>query len=107
MKDGLSVAEPTTRGKIRHFTDLIVWQEAHPLVQQLIRAAFSIPANIAEGFRRRTKPDPILQYCSSFAGRANLFFILAKDLGYVENDCREQIDHLDAKLTRLSQSIQA
>jgi len=124
----LSVAEPTPSRKIKHFTDLIVWQEAHALVlkvykliddfpererfaleQQLIRAAVSVPANIAEGFRRRTKPEKIRFYNIAQASLAEVtyFFILAKDLGYIDSDSREQINQLDAKLTRLTQSIQS
>ncbi|MBC8375236.1 MAG: four helix bundle protein [FCB group bacterium] len=117
----------TSRGKITHFTDLVVWQEAHALVlevyaliekfperekfalvQQLIRASVSIPANIAEGFRRRTKPEKIRFYNIAQASLAEVtyFFILAKDLKYITSDHREQIDLLDKKLTRLIQSIQ-
>ena len=121
------MAESVSSGKIEHFTDLIVWKEAHALVleiyrliedfperekfaleQQLIRAAVSVPANIAEGFRRRTKPEKIRFYNIAQASLAEVtyFFILAKDLGYINNDHREQIDLLDKKLTRLIQSIQ-
>ena len=72
----------------RTFQDLLVWQKAHRFVLgiyalttsfpkqetyglslQMRRAAVSIPANIAEGFRRRGKADKAR-------------FILAKDLGY-------------------------
>jgi|SRR3989338_9444566 len=73
-------------GKIKSFEDLIVWQKAHHLmidvyrfteslsfeekfnrVQQLRRAASSIPANIAEGFGRYHYQENI-QFCRQALG---------------------------------------
>jgi len=65
---------PSPRPAAQRFRDLLVWRKAHDLVQglrlhgrfpkretyglalQMRRAAVSI-ANIAEGFRRRSKPE--------------------------------------------------
>jgi four helix bundle protein len=89
--------------KAKVFQDLIVWQKAHQFVlsmyhfsndfpktemygltSQARRAAISIPANIAEGFKKKTKPDKV-RYMNIAQGsleECRYYLILAKDLGY-------------------------
>ncbi len=87
----------------RSFEDLIVWQKAHKFVlsvyelssnfpksetygltSQLRRAAVSIPANIAEGFKKRTAKDKIkfLNIAQGSAEECRYYLILAQDLKY-------------------------
>jgi four helix bundle protein len=93
------------RPAARTFRDLIVWQKAHEyalatynftgtfpktetygLSSQMRRAAVSIPANIAEGFRKRGKADKA-RYMNMAEGsieECRYYLILAEDLGYGE-----------------------
>ncbi len=86
----------------KSFKDLIVWQKAHQwvleicftdcfpsreqfgLTSQLRRAAISIPANIAEGFKRKGNPDKARFYniAQGSIEECRYYLILAKDLGY-------------------------
>ena len=93
-------------GKIEKFQQLEVWQKGHQLVlavyrmtkmfpddekyglvSQMRRAAVSVPANIAEGFKRRGKPDKIRFYNISETSLEELkyYLILSKDLNYVDD----------------------
>jgi four helix bundle protein len=93
-----------TEAKIRSFTDLIAWQKAHQLaleiykatksfpdserfglISQMRRAVVSVPANLAEGFRRTGSKNK-LQFYNMAQGsleEVHYFIILAKDLGYL------------------------
>jgi four helix bundle protein len=89
----------------RNFQDLRVWQHAHQFVlaayeltgsfpkheiyglsAQMRRAAVSIPANIAEGFRRRGKSDKarFMNFAEASIEECRYYLILAHDLGYGE-----------------------
>jgi four helix bundle protein len=91
------------------FTQLIVWQKAHQFVlsvykltedypqkeiygltSQFRRAAVSIPANIAEGFRKKSRMDKarFFNIAEGSLGECKYYLILTKDLGYanVERD---------------------
>lgn len=89
--------------KARSFTDLIIWQKAHQFVlttyketkgfpkeevygltSQFRRAAVSVAANIAEGFKKHGKKDK-LNYLNISHGsleECRYYIILSKDLGY-------------------------
>ena len=92
--------------KIRTFEDLIVWKKSHDLVleiyritkdfpseekfglvSQMRRAAVSIPANIAEGFKKRGSKDKINFYNISQGSLSELqyYSTLVKDLGFKVN----------------------
>lgn len=94
-------------GRILHFQQLEVWRESHELVlmvyritkgfpgderfgliSQMRRAAVSIPANIAEGFKRRGIRDKIRFYNISEGSLEELkyYFILSKNLGYIPSN---------------------
>lgn len=115
------------RRPAKTFQDLIVWQKAHQLVlsvyrltesfpknetygltSQLRRAAVSIPANIAEGFRRRGKPDKC-RYMNIGQGsleECRYYLILAKDLGYDDtSDLMSQLEEVSKLLDAYSKSI--
>jgi four helix bundle protein len=85
------------------FSDLVVWRKAHQfvleiysltstfpktelfgLVSQMRRCAVSIPANIAEGFRRRSKMDKarLLNIADSSLEECRYYLILTSDLNY-------------------------
>lgn len=91
------------REPARTFEDLIVWQKAHSFVlsvyrltrsfpksetygltSQFRRAAVSIPANIAEGFRKRGKADKARYFniAEGSAEECQYYLILTKDLEY-------------------------
>lgn len=94
---------PPPRPAARSFRDLLVWRKAHEFVLavypftaafprqetyglalQIRRAAVSIPANIAEGFRRRGKADKarFMNMAEGSLEECRYYLILARDLGY-------------------------
>lgn len=95
------------RTPARSFEDLIVWQKAHAWVlavyrltdkfppkevyglsQQLRRAAVSVPANIAEGFKKRGGKDKLrfFNIAQGSLEEVRYYFILAHDLGYGDTE---------------------
>ena len=93
------------REPAKSFEDLIVWQKAHLFVltvyritgtfpkhevfglsSQFRRAAVSIAANIAEGFRKRSNVDKIRFYniARGSVEECRYYLILSKDLEYCD-----------------------
>lgn len=62
--------------------------EQFGLVSQLRRASSSIPANITEGFYRRTTKELVqfLYTARGSLGEVIYFLLLAKDLGYMSDN---------------------
>ena len=58
--------------------------ETYGLSLQIRRSAMSVPANIAEGFRRRSRTEKarFLNMAESSLEETRYFLILASDLGY-------------------------
>ena len=109
-----------SREKAKRFSDLIVWQKAHQFVlcayqlsanfpkteiygltSQLRRSAVSIPANIAEGFRKRTRLDKLrfLNIAQASLEECRYYLMLVKDLGYGSTE------KPDSQLTEVSKLL--
>jgi four helix bundle protein len=113
---------PTERSSPRTFRDLVVWQKAHEFVlavyrltesfpdrekfglsHQMRRAAVSIPANIAEGFGKRSQAEKarFLNIAEGSLEECRYYLILTHDLGY------GQTDSLTATLEETSRLLNA
>jgi four helix bundle protein len=70
-------------------------EELYGLTSQIRKAAVSIPANIAEGFKRKTKHDKarFMNVAQASLEECRYYLILAKDLGYI--DYGNLMDHLE------------
>lgn len=117
-------------GQIKNFQELEVWQRAHQLVlavyrvtktfppeekyglvAQMRRAVISVPANIAEGFKRRGHADKVRFYNTSETSLEELkyYFILSKDLDYLAEmeSLMADAEIVSRLLYRLIESIQS
>jgi four helix bundle protein len=102
------------RSPAKPFQDLVVWQKAHQFVlaayrlsdrfpqkemygltSQFRRAAISIPANIAEGFRKRGRSDKarFMNIAQGSLEECRYYLILTGDLRY--GDCQEALTQLE------------
>ena len=111
----------------RTFEDLIVWQKAHEFVisayrmsqsfpkseiygltSQFRRAAVSIAANIAEGFRKRSNLDKarFLNIAQGSTEECRYYLILTKDLEYGDvTESKNLLEKVSKLLGAYSKSI--
>jgi len=124
MKEKHMAKEPAKR-----FTDLTVWKKAHAFVlsiyrlsagfpkteiyglaSQLRRAATSIPANIAEGFKKRSSADKVrfMNIAQGSLEECRYYLILTKDLGYANTEgLSGQLDEVGKLLAGYSDAIRS
>jgi len=111
----------------KNFEDLVVWQKAHLFVlaayrlsrtfprsetyglsSQFRRAAVSIAANIAEGFRKRGKADKLRFYniAQGSVEESRYYLILAKDLEYGDvSELSQLLEEVSKLLVAYSKAI--
>lgn len=99
-------------GKIKSFTDLNAWKEAHKLVvviykttkefpkeetfgltNQIRRASVSITSNMAEGFSRNTYKDKTQFYSIALGSLTEVQnqLLIARDVGYLDQKIFQEI----------------
>lgn len=111
----------------RSFQDLIVWQKSHAFVlhvyattrgfpkeelygltSQFRRAAVSVPANIAEGFRKKSKQDKarFMNISEGSLEECRYYLILSHDLGYLDKtELWEQTEEIGRLLNSYRSAI--
>ena len=108
------------------FKDLVVWQKAHNFVLQVYRAtatypqyerfglssqfqraAVSIAANIAEGFRKKTQTDKLrfMNISQGSLEECRYYILLSKDLNYINQLTYQQLNQ-SIEDQQLNQSIE-
>lgn len=109
-------------GKIKNFTDLNAWKQAHELVlfvynttksfpkdeqfgltNQIRRAVVSITSNIAEGFSRNSYKEKSQFYSMALGSLTEVQnqLIVAKDIMYITGDQYNQGDQLTILVSKL------
>jgi four helix bundle protein len=116
------------REPAKSFQDLIVWQKAHEFVlavyrysnrfpktenygltSQFRRAAISIPANIAEGFKKKSLMDKVrfMNIAQGSIEECRYYLILANDLEYGDNtELTSQLEEVSKLLNSYIKRIQ-
>ena len=113
---------------MQDFRNLVVWQKAHRLAlevealsetlvaqrqfqlrDQLVRAAHSVPANIAEGCGRTGDRDfrRFIRVALGSASELEYHLLLARDLGLLPGPEYERVARLAAEIKRMLSGLAA
>lgn len=108
--------------KIKNFTDLHAWKQAHILIldiyqilktfpkneqyaltDQMRRCAISISSNIAEGFSRQGSKEKLQFYYMSKGSLTELQnqLLIARDVGYIDNPAFQKLAKQSVEVSRL------
>lgn len=113
---------------MQRFTELKVWQRSHALVlelyrltsgfpseerfgvvSQLRRAAVSVPSNIAEGSKRRTKQEyaRFLNISEGSLAETEYLLLLSRDLGYLTTSVVEPLLREIEEVSRMVHALRS
>jgi four helix bundle protein len=108
--------------KTKTFKELVVWQKAHELAlniykvtkdypkeevyaltSQIRRASVSVAANIAEGYKKISKPLKLnfLNISEGSLEEVKYYLILSKDLDYIKNKTFLKLEQLSDEVGRI------
>jgi four helix bundle protein len=115
------------REAAKNFQELVVWQKAHRFVlaiyrftedfprkeiygltSQFRRAAVSIPANIAEGFKKRGRSDKarFMNIAQGSLEECRYYLILSRDLNYGDQpELLSQLDEVSRLLAKYHDTL--
>lgn len=116
-------ASESRNKRVKHFTDLDVWQKAHELFlvvvkdleglvnkkmsyvigDQILRSVSAVSANIAEGFNARTTNHYLsfLDIAKRSAAESENWFYKLQDLGYLEKEIAAERIQTCLKICRM------
>jgi four helix bundle protein len=113
---------------LKTFRDLRVWQKSHDmvieiyritgsfpdeerygLVSQIRRSASSVPTNIVEGFKRRSRKEfaHFLNIAESSLEETKYWLILSKDLSYIKDEEVGEVEALCDEIGKMLFGLQA
>ena len=122
-------AEPTANHSSKansimttNFHGIVAWQKAHEFVLQVYRtvkdfpdyekfglcsqfrrAAVSVPANIAEGYKKLSSPDKLRFYniAQGSLEECIYYIILSRDLGFIDEETYNSLSYTAEEISKL------